>query len=111
MTSDNNSTRFARDSARAVAGLNDVAATLLGSLPTELVPKRLLQEFPHVANRISDLWKRPMELDRYFDDLTIDRRGGRRGFPLGAALEITNLKDYYQTQVRPLRKTTWDFSV
>ena len=91
--------------------LSETAIAVLATLPTSAKPILLSIDCPHVMNKIAELWTRPIQLDRYFEELTIDARGGRRGFPMGVATEISNLKEYYQTRVRPLKKTSWDFSV
>jgi hypothetical protein len=84
------------------------AASRLSSLPADVVPTRLAQAFPHIFNRIEELWALPLRLDPYFDSLLIDQRGGRQGFSLGIALEILNLKEHYQTVVYPKRSDIWD---
>jgi len=93
------------------ATLSDNAIAVLATLPTSVKPILLSIDFPHIVNRIADLWARPILLDRYFEDLSVDARGGRKGFPLGVALEIANLREHYQTKVKPLKKTTWDMSI
>jgi hypothetical protein len=60
-----------------------------------------------VVNHIACLWRRPAHLDRYFDDLLIDKRGGRQGFPFAVANELAVLKDYYETEVYPKRECVW----
>jgi len=91
--------------------LSEAAIAVLGTLPTAVKPILMSIDFPHIVNRICDLWTRPLLLDRYFEELTVDGRGGRRGFPLGVATEIANLREHYQTKVKPLKKTTWDMSI
>ena len=103
------SSGFVHDNAPVT--LSDTAISILATLPTNLKPILLTIDYPHVMNRIAELWMRPIQLDRYFEELAIDGRGGRRGFPLAIANEISNLREHYQTRVRPLKKSTWDFSV
>jgi hypothetical protein len=91
--------------------LTTTATTVLATIPTDVKPILLSIDFPHIVNKICELWTRPILLDRYFEELTVDARGGRKGFPLGVALEIANLREHYQTKVRPLKKTTWDMSI
>jgi hypothetical protein len=91
--------------------LTDTAISVLATLPTNVKPILLSIDFPHIVNKIADLWLRPILLDRYFEELTIDARGGRRGFPLAIANEIADLREHYQTRVRPIKKTTWDMSI
>jgi hypothetical protein len=80
---------------------------LLQSLDKLVLPIHLASRFPRVLNEIARLWRRPAHLDRYFDDLLIDKRGGRQGFPFAVAAELAGLKDYYQTEVYPKRQCVW----
>jgi hypothetical protein len=48
--------------------------------PPSFDPWPALGKFPRIAETIRDLWGRP-ELDRYFEQLLIDDRGNRHGFP------------------------------
>ena len=97
-----------RDSSSPASELTQQAANLLASLPTDVSPTRLAQTFPHIFNKIAELWTHPLRLDPYFDSLLIDQRGGRQGFSLGVALEILSLKEHYQTVVYPKRADIWD---
>ena len=91
--------------------LSSTATTVLATLPTDVKPILLSIDFPHIVNKIAELWSRPIQLDRYFEELSLDARGGRKGFPLGVALEIANLREYYQSKVKPIKKSTWDMSI
>lgn len=46
----------------------------------EKYPYQLEERFARIVNRIAELWETP-QLEHYFDDLLVDRRGGRQGFP------------------------------
>jgi len=82
---------------------------LLVSIPELEKPKKLAEAFPRIVNRMAALWAAPAEMNRYFEELLTDTRGGRQGFPLGVLMELTSLKDYYQTKVAPLAKgDVWD---
>jgi hypothetical protein len=96
--------------ASAVGELSAAGLDLVQSLPPELRPNATSRGFPHVVNRMAEIWRRPLQMDRYFDSLLVDERGGRKGFPLSVLFEITTLKDYYQTQLYPrtAEKGTWD---
>src|SRR5215813_10279762 len=61
------------------------ATALLRSLDTPVLPAHLACRFPRVMNRIARLWYRPALLDSYFEDLLIDKRGGRQGFPFAVS--------------------------
>jgi hypothetical protein len=90
--------------------INEHAQALLLELPGEVRPQVLATKFPRIVNRIAELWRRPTVLDRYFDELLVDDRGGRSGFPLDVLFDITALKEHYQTKVYPrqLAQGTWD---
>lgn len=48
----------------------------------------LARRFPHVLNRIADAWPAPGIVVDLIDDLLVDRRGARRGFPADALAEL-----------------------
>src|SRR5262245_23258080 len=79
--------------------LNASAEAWLGALPGSVRPTELANRFPRIVNRIARLWRAPLQLDRYFEDLLTDTRGNRQGFPLGVLSELVGLKDHYQTKV------------
>ena len=61
-------------------------------------PHYLEKNFPHVFNRIIELWKLPM-MEKYFGELMMDTRDGKRkGFPPEAAMEVFNLSLIYDKQ-------------
>lgn len=50
-------------------------------------PRELEKRFPRILDKIAELWGKP-ELEAYFDDLLLDRRGNRQGFPPEVSSEI-----------------------
>ncbi len=74
---------------------------LFDSLPYAYRLMATRQRFPHVLERIAAQWESPARLLSVFDELMIDRRGNRQGFPFETMIEIANLRDYYVHQVRP----------
>ena len=90
--------------------LNAAAQVLLASIEESTRPRQLAAAFPRIVNRMAGLWRSPRQMDRYFEDLLTDTRGNRQGFPLGILMELTALKDYYQTRVFPplQRNGVWD---
>lgn len=80
----------------------------LTEIPPHILPRRTAEQFRHVVNEIVRLWKSPRQLDRYFDSLLVDHRGGRQGFPFAVALEIAKLQDHYQTVIYPRRSCIWE---
>ena len=65
-------------------------------LPAEVRPVALLRQFPRIANVVARAWNDPAEIQAVLDDLLVDRRGGRQGFPLEVTEELLVLRDYYQ---------------
>jgi hypothetical protein len=65
-------------------------------LPAEVRPVTLLRQFPRIANVVARAWNDAAEIQAVLDDLLVDRRGGRQGFPLEVTEELLVLRDYYQ---------------
>jgi hypothetical protein len=63
-------------------------------VPVEVQPLALLQTFPRIANTLARLWHDNIGLQNYLDDLLVDRRGGRRGFPPEIQSELLILRAY-----------------
>jgi len=97
--------KIRRTSGKDDLELNAAGQALLASIEESTRPKELAAAFPRIVNRIASLWKSPRQMDRYFEELLTDNRGGRRGFPLGILMELTALKEYYQTKVFPFLKS------
>jgi hypothetical protein len=108
VSSDYSKTR--RASSKEDFELSLAAQALLASIEESTRPKQLASAFPRIVNRMAGLWKSPRQMDLYFDDLLTDTRGSRQGFPLAILMELTSLKDYYQTRVFPPTQRTgvWD---
>lgn len=81
--------------------LNAAGLTWLASIEQSARPIKLAAAFPRIVNRMAKVWKIPRETDRYFQDLLEDHRGNRQGFPLNILMELTTLKDHYETKVFP----------
>lgn len=79
----------------------------LATLPKEARPNALAIKFPRIANRLADIWKRPLHCERYLDDLMIDRRGGRQGFPSDVAADIARLKAHFLSNSPTVRFDVW----
>ena len=72
--------------------LTDFTVRWLFRQPPELLPKMLAREYPRIVNRIADLWQQPDACIRYLDELLIDQRGTRSGFPLRIVQELARLR-------------------
>ena len=63
-------------------------------LPAAIQPRALIKQFPRVANVLARSWDDRDSVERYLNDLLIDRRGNRQGFPPDVHLELLNLRDH-----------------
>lgn len=76
------------------------------SIPRRHRPRELASRFPHIVNRMALLWGKRDLVERYFDDLLVDRRGGRQGFPREVSQELLALHGHFEglfdRQMRPL---------
>lgn len=54
----------------------------------------LVRRFPHVVNRLAEAWAAPAIVIDLIDDLLVDRRGARRGFPADALAELLLTRQY-----------------
>ena len=75
--------------------LSSETTAWLAELPEGVRPKQLALRYPRLANRLCETWGTPAKCEHLLDDLMIDRRGGRKGFPLPVANELASLRDHY----------------
>ena len=75
----------------------------LQRLPARRRPYRLCTAFPRVANRIAWLWPDEAMSAQVLEDLLIDRRGGRSGFPHWVTRELRRLQEFNQQHRVELR--------
>lgn len=67
-------------------------------------PHALEARYERILRKIEELWNTP-DIDEYFTDLLIDKRGGRQGFPSEVLQDIITLRDF--CQVETLRKAEY----
>ncbi len=77
---------------------NALFAELFRDAPDKY-PIALEQKFERILTKISELWRKP-EMADYFEDLIIDKRGGRQGFPPDVAADIFRLSALYEDMRR-----------
>lgn len=88
--------------------LSAEAALWLNELADAVRPMKTCARFPRIVNRLASAWARPAECRAYFEELLLDRRGDRKGFPQEIAFELAALKNYFETAVHPSQQTVWD---
>ena len=91
---------------KAVPNNQPFSATFkwVASLPPEIRPLALLQQFPRIANMLAQSWHDPAQFREYMFDLLIDRRGKREGFPQDVRSELLRLRAYFDN-LDPLAHT------
>ena len=89
---------------RPAVVLTAEARDWLASLPRNVRPKMLMLKFPRIINEISRMWPRPMQCEKYLDELLFDTRDGtRQGFPAEIAFELSYLKTLVQDLINQRR--------
>ena len=76
-------------------------------LPPDIRPLALARAFPRIANAIAATWIEPESFLRYVDDLFVDRRGSRQGFPPEVMEELFALRAYFE-ELHPTAGTRWE---
>ena len=84
--------------ARPVEGLLPMSEKWLAGLPPDIRPVALATQFPRIVNLIALQWNDRKRCPEYFDDLSVDRRGGRQGFPADVRRELSTLLDYWYSR-------------
>lgn len=77
------------------------------TLPIEIQPRSLLYKFPRIANLLAAMWPDPNSFRRYIDDLLVDKRGSRQGFPVEILRELFELRAYYD-EMHPDSTLPWE---
>lgn len=70
-------------------------------------PYRLEERFARIVNRITELWITP-QLEHYFNELLVDQRGGRQGFPPDIMQELMTLYGTHAAIVQANAKDPMD---
>jgi hypothetical protein len=79
------------------------------TLPQEFQPTAIGATFPRIANALASRWATPESLTSYLNDLLVDTRGGRRGFPVKVLRELHALRALY-AGLHPHRSDLWSRS-
>lgn len=80
--------------------LSGEAAAWVAGLPEAVRPKQLALRYARLANRLAQVWKDQPRCERLLDELMIDKRGGRKGFPLPVVNEVATLRKHYSKLYR-----------
>ena len=97
----------AKRSGSASEPLSDATAAWMAELPEAVRPRQLALRYARLANRICEAWKEPHKCEKLLDELMMDRRGGRKGFPLQVANELATLRDHFY-RLHHHGKSAWE---
>jgi hypothetical protein len=67
----------------------------LDLLPPEVFPGALATQYPRIVNILAGLWNDRVRCAAYFEELFIDRRGGRQGFPKPVKRDLSTLRHHW----------------
>lgn len=79
----------------------------MAGLPAKTRPYELAKQFPRIANRLAESWISPMRCERYLNELMMDSRGNRKGFPADVAAEIAALKAHFLRPAAIEQHSVW----
>lgn len=79
--------------------LSSEARQWLRRLPGRERPLALCSMYPRLANRLAGAWDDPVQTEAIFDELMIDRRGGRLGFAPLVAGELMRLHRLHEKRL------------
>ena len=66
----------------------------LDALPPRVQPRALCKFYPRVANLVAAMWADTGALGAYLDELLVDLRQGRKGFPRDVRSDLCVLRDH-----------------
>lgn len=68
------------------------------SLPIACWPLHLFIHYPKIGNALAILWGNRQATQQYFDDLMVDHRGTRQGFPKEVFDDLMRLQNLLNSQ-------------
>jgi len=89
------------------AELTPRAMKWLATLNDKVRPELLPRSYPRIANKLAELWSEPDLTRKYAEELLVDRRGDRAGFPQEVILEIGTLMHFYDKELHPIQGDVW----
>ena len=79
-----------------------MALRWLATFSTASRPTELCDRFPRIANRLALCWSDPTLTVSVLNELLVDRRGGRQGFPRAVRADLMALLELAQAHRRRL---------
>jgi hypothetical protein len=63
--------------------------------------------YPHILNKLADLWSTPADVERYLEELLLTARAGRQGFPPAVVTELTLLREKNRRRLPGVKQDVW----
>ena len=79
--------------------LSPKARQWLQRLPEAVQPHELCAHYPRIANRLAACWSDLGLIDHLLDELLVDRRPDRQGFPVTVMQEILRLYEFHDLRL------------
>lgn len=83
--------------------LTEHAHAWVRKFPLQSRPLELCNVYPRVANRIAECWEDLAVTEVVLDDLLVDHRGGRKGFPAQIGIELLRLQSVHEERTAQRR--------
>jgi hypothetical protein len=83
------------------------ALRLLDSVARRCPMQESAARFPRVLNRLAEVWNDPTRAERCFEELMLDSRCTRAGFPSEVLSELMVLRTYNASRISPKRIDPW----
>jgi hypothetical protein len=88
--------------------LSPAASKWLTCLDEKVRPRHLPEQYPRIVNRMVELWQHPALMRTYFQELMVETRGNRAGFPDAVMVELGSLKHHYNRVLFPIKIDVWE---
>jgi len=87
--------------------LTDGARRLLDAVARRCPMPESAARFPRALNRIAEVWHDPARTERCLEELMLDSRCTRAGFPSEVLSELMTLRTYNASRISPKRVDPW----
>jgi hypothetical protein len=87
--------------------LSEAATRLLDMVVRKCPMREVPARFPRVLNQIAAIWSKPLEVECALEQLLMDCRGSRAGFPPEVLVELLALRDYNAGRTIPKKIDPW----
>lgn len=77
--------------------LDTRAINWIARLQRDVQPRELGHQYPRIVNKLAQMWGNGQQMDNYLNELIVDTRGGRRGFPTTVRDELLILRSHNRT--------------